>query len=89
MSVADSTPAIIVDERRPLLADVEQPLNAGPATGAQDDTDAGNLTKDDDAPPETKRTWWTIFWYALFTTAGVVILGVFIKGFIDADDVEV
>ena len=39
--------------------------------------------------PEKKRSWWTIGWYAAFTIAGAVLLGLFVKAFIDADDVEV
>ncbi|KAI0700848.1 mitochondrial carrier [Cerioporus squamosus] len=39
-------------------------------------------------PPEKQRTWWTIGWYAVFTVLGVLATAVFIKGFIDADDIE-
>ncbi|KAJ8497038.1 hypothetical protein ONZ51_g750 [Trametes cubensis] len=38
--------------------------------------------------PEKKRSWWTIGWYAAFTITGAVLLGLFVKAFIDADDVE-
>lgn len=61
------------DERQPLLA------------GAEGDVEE----QFDDAPPEKKRTWWTYGWYAVLTILGGVALGFFIKGFIDADDVEV
>ena len=40
-------------------------------------------------PPEKKRTWWTIGWYAVWTVLGVFVAAVFVKGFIDADDIEV
>ncbi len=42
-------------------------------------------------PPEIQkqRTWWTIGWYAVFTVLGVLATAVFIKGFIDSDDVDV
>ncbi|TFK94462.1 hypothetical protein K466DRAFT_324632 [Polyporus arcularius HHB13444] len=40
-------------------------------------------------PPEKQRTWWTIGWYAVFTVLGVLATAVFIKGFIDSDDVDV
>ncbi|RDX45793.1 mitochondrial carrier [Lentinus brumalis] len=39
-------------------------------------------------PPEKQRTWWTIGWYAVFTVLGVLATAVFIKGFIDSDDVD-
>ena len=40
-------------------------------------------------PPEKKRTWWTIGWYAVWTVLGVFVAAIFVKGFIDADDIEV
>lgn len=40
-------------------------------------------------PPTEKRTWWTIGWYTVFTIFGVFVAAVFVKGFMDADDVEV
>lgn len=86
MSISQPAPTFADDERRPLLAGTE-PLNATAATGA--DLDAEDPVLKDVTEVEEKRSWWTIFWYALFTIVGAVILGVFIKGFIDADDVEV
>lgn len=67
------------DERTPLLAqnDVENP------TSAADD--------DDDTPPDVqkKASWWTTAWYTVLGVLGVLFAVIFIKGFIDADDVEV
>lgn len=62
------------DEREPLLSRESQ-IEAGEPEAS--------------APPEKKRSWWTIGWYAVFTVVGVVLLALFIKGFIEADDVEV
>ena len=39
--------------------------------------------------PKKERTWWTIGWNIVWTVLGVFVLAVFIKGFIDADDVDV
>ena len=50
-----------------------------------DRAEAGELSP----PPEKKRTWWTIGWYAVWTVLGVFVAAVFVKGFIDADDIEV
>ncbi|EIW52699.1 mitochondrial carrier [Trametes versicolor FP-101664 SS1] len=61
------------DEREPLLSR-ESHIEAGEPEAS--------------APPEKKRSWWTIGWYAVFTVVGVVLLALFIKGFIEADDVE-
>ncbi len=66
--------SVPTDEREPLLSRESQ-------------VDAGELEAS--APPEKKRSWWTIGWYAAFTILGVVLLALFIKGFIEADDVEV
>ncbi|THH32736.1 hypothetical protein EUX98_g1444 [Antrodiella citrinella] len=64
------------DERTPLLVqnDVENPAAA----------------IDDDTPPDVqkKATWWTTACYTLLGVLGVVFAVIFIKGFIDADDVE-
>ena len=39
--------------------------------------------------PEKKRTWWQIMWNAVLALLAIFVAVVFIKGFIDADDVEV
>lgn len=66
--------SVPADEREPLLSRESQ-AEAGEPEAA--------------APPEKKRSWWTIGWYAVFTVLGAVLLALFIKGFIEADDVEV
>ena len=53
---------------------------------ADDDTEAGPIK---DAPPGAKRSWWAIGWYTVLAAASILLLVLFIKGFIDADDVEV
>ncbi|GBE85871.1 hypothetical protein SCP_0803930 [Sparassis crispa] len=65
--------AVIPDERQPLLVD--------------DDYDAEENSVAD-VPPERKRSWWTIAWYIVLTILVVATLAIFIKGFIDAHDVE-
>lgn len=95
--MSDTQPApIIVDERRPLLADAE-PLTANSgAINVIEDVEALEAEIEEDEAilegskhPKKKRTWWGIFWQVVFALAAIVILAVFIKGFIDADDVEV
>lgn len=67
----------VSDERQPLLVD---------ASNLDDDAEAAILLED--APPAKKRSWWMIGWYTILTAAGILLLVLFIKGFIDADDVE-
>lgn len=96
--MSDAQPApIIVDERRPLLADAE-PLTANSgAINVIEDVEALEAEIEEDEAildgsakhPKQKRTWWGIFWQVFFALAGIAISAVFIKGFIDADDVEV
>lgn len=66
-------PSPAIDERQPLLT-------------ADPDYDAENPVADE---PIKKRSWWAIGWYTVLTLLGGFALGLFIKGFIDADDVEV
>ncbi|KAI0942697.1 hypothetical protein AcW1_003258 [Taiwanofungus camphoratus] len=68
-----AVPAVVdADERQPLLVDPEY--------------DAENPTGG--APPVKKRKWWVTGWQAILTLLGIGAIGLFIKGFIDADDVE-
>ncbi len=39
--------------------------------------------------PKEERTWTSLAWKTVWTVLGVFVLAVFIKGFIDADDVDV
>ena len=82
-------------ERQPLLSPQQQSVddsqNSGnvAATVTPDDppSDANlNVTKPD---LEVKTYLWTVLWYIILVVAGVVILVFFIKGFIDAGDVDV
>jgi len=80
-------------ERQPLLSpqqrsvDDPQTIEYVTATVTPDDspTDA-NVTKPDF---EVKSYLWTLLWYTILVVAGVFVLVFFIKGFIDAGDVDV
>jgi len=80
-------------ERQPLLSpqqrsvDDSQTIEYVTATVTPDDspTDA-NVTKPD---PEVKTYLWTLLWYFILVVAGIFVLVFFIKGFIDAGDVDV
>ncbi|KZT01943.1 mitochondrial carrier [Laetiporus sulphureus 93-53] len=67
-------PAPAHDERRRLLENA--------------DYDAEGSGSDAEIVVEKKRNWWAIGSYAVLTVLGGVALGLFIKGFIDANDVE-
>ena len=65
-------------------------------TGRPNDERAPLLERDDQveagdtsATPQQKRTWWTVGWYTIFALFGAFVLGVFVKGVIDSDDVDV
>lgn len=77
----------VADERQPLLppaALLDEPVLA------IHDEENPLVEQDAEIPPEKgQRSWWTIAWYTLFTVVGILLLALFIKGFIDADDVEV
>ncbi|KAI0739346.1 hypothetical protein C8Q80DRAFT_177200 [Daedaleopsis nitida] len=49
------------------------------------ETEAGEQS----SPPKEERTWTNIAWKVVLTVLGVFVLAVFIKGFIDAGDVDV
>lgn len=76
----------VADERQPLLpptalvADAELP---------QHDEEAPAQVIEEAEVVKTERTWWTIAWYSILTALGVFFTVLFVKGFIDADDVEV
>ncbi|KZT65524.1 mitochondrial carrier [Daedalea quercina L-15889] len=65
----------VVDEREPLLTNVERDPEE-------------QLDDIDDISLEKKTSWWTYGWYTMLIVLVGVALGFFIKGFIDADDVE-
>jgi hypothetical protein len=82
-------------ERQPLLSpqqrSVDDSQNIGnvAATVTPDDSSTDptlNVAKPD---LEVKTYLWTVLWYTILVVAGVFILVFFIKGFIDAGDVDV
>ncbi len=72
-----------VDERQPLLSPA--PL----VTGEDVEHDEENIEVPVAEDVPKKRSWWSIGWYTLLTVFGILFAVIFIKGFIDADDVEV
>ncbi len=80
-------------ERQPLLSpqqlNVDNPEASG-SVAATDPTD--DLATDADVlrPEVERKTYpWTVLWYTILVVAGTLILVLFIKGFIDAGDVDV
>jgi hypothetical protein len=81
-------------ERQPLLSQQQQSVDNSQtieyvtATVTPDDlpTDDANVTKPD---LDLKTHLWTILRYITLAAAGVLILVFFVKGFIDAGDVDV
>ena len=82
-------------ERQPLLSpqqrsiDDSQNIENVAATLTPDDSPTDptlDVTKPD---LEVKTYLWTVLWYTILVVAGVFILVFFIKGFIDAGDVDV
>lgn len=86
-----------VDERQPLLPPAAlastpllKPTDAPPSYT----NDEENQVTEAEAEAEVvevkqKRSWWSIAWYTLLTGLGIFFAVLFIKGFIEADDVEV
>lgn len=76
------------DERQPLLppaalvSDQELHDEENPANLAREPAEDVEETK-------KKRSWWTILWYTVLGALGIFFAVLFIKGFIDADDVNV
>lgn len=79
-----STPNAVVDnERQPLLTKPSDDTT----TLVGEASDSGSSTPT--PSPKQKRSWWSIGWYTVLTLAGAFLLAIFIKGFIDSDDVDV
>jgi hypothetical protein len=80
-------------ERQPLLPpqrqDVDNTQTAENVTATVPSDDLP--TNGDAAKPdiERKTDLWTVLWYIIWISAGILILVFFIKGFIDAGDVDV
>lgn len=91
MPTAPATTNLATDERAPLL--VPPPALTADASIRSHDPEAGAdpALAAHEAPPAPRAPWtpWTIFWTALVWGAGLVGLVLLIKGFIEADDVEV
>ena len=89
MSAAAAIPSISVieddtDERQPLLELSPSEVMVDGGTEVEESAQE-ILIKD---VTET-RSRWTIAVYAILALSGALLLAIFIKGFIDADDVEV
>ena len=69
----------LADERTPLIEPDEEAVRDA---AHQEDIPAA-------PPPEKKRTWWQFAWNVIFAAFAIFVAVVFVKGFIDADDVEV
>lgn len=86
-----------IDERQPLLPPAA--LESTPALNDRSPSynrDEENQNEERQPAEESaaeevkqKRSWWSIAWYTLLTGLGIFFAVLFIKGFIDADDVEV
>jgi hypothetical protein len=81
-------------ERQPLLPSRQQSAESSQTTGNVTTT----VTNDDPLPiyvdtskpdPEERAHLSTILWYTVWVAAGILALVFFIKGFIDAGDLEV
>lgn len=90
--------SVATDEQQPLLppaalvSDAE--IRDREHSRGHEPTDEENglpADSETDVVVETKkeRSWWTITWYTTLIVLGVFLVAMFIKGFIDADDVEV
>jgi len=76
----------VVDERQPLLppaaiaSESELPVHDEESPQVEEEAEITTAKQ--------KRSWWTIGWYSLLTGLGIFFAVLFIKGFIEADDVE-
>lgn len=75
-------------ERQPLLP----PTALVSDQEVHDEENPGNLAREptkDVEEPRKKRSWWKVFWYTVLGGFGIFFAVLFIKGFIEADDVHV
>ena len=78
-----TTMTTAIDERQPLLPPVVTDgdlIEDGPEAAAAPETET---------EPKKPRSWKEVFWYTLLGVLGVFFSVLFIKRFIDADDVNV
>ncbi|KAF8547054.1 mitochondrial carrier [Imleria badia] len=83
-------------EAQPLLSSSEprtyhdehaQVQGPSQAAGGSDEASSDTLVADDASDPKT-RSWSTIAFQSVIVLLSLIVLGLFVKGFIDADDVE-
>ena len=70
-------------------ANERQPLLPPAAVASDQEIEGTEVPVKDDVPPKEKRSWWTIMWYTVLAALGIFFTVLFIKGFIEADDVNV
>lgn len=80
-SLRNVSPVPISDERSPLLGHDEPQYS----TNAASSEDADVAPKEQGKPPSP----WRYAFYALWAFLAIVIIALFVKGWIDADDVDV
>ena len=74
------------DERSPLLTRTEEDARA---VREEEGVVATDQETEAAPSPEKKRTWWQFGWTVVWSALAIFVAVVFVKGFIDADDVEV
>ena len=81
-STQDSAPVARPTEQTPLLPPEDSPeVNE---TTSSEDEDDNSIGKQQD-PPNS----WKYAWYAVWIFLAAIIFSIFVKGWIDADDVDV
>lgn len=85
MTVADTPGA---GERQPLLPPPE-PVSDQDIHDEENPENLASETAKDIDEPKRKRSWWAILWYTILAGLGIFLTVIFIKGFIEADDVDV
>lgn len=92
MSQSPMSAGINVPEEQPLLSNTKPPSyhdDSPESLSRTQDEEALNLTDETSDSPKEPWTRRQITVYAVLTLLGLFILATFIKGFIDADDVNV
>lgn len=75
------------DEEQPLLHSSSS--SRGERTQDEEHIDIPEAHEEDSEVVQKKTSVWKVFWYLVLAVVVIFLLAVFIKGFIDADDVEV
>lgn len=90
-----SAGSITNPEAQPLLSPSQPPTYHGepiqdPCIADGSDEESGHATLvADDVETSKTRSWPTIAFQSVIVLSSLIVVGLFIKGFIDADDVEV